>query len=201
MFPSIAGLPAHPLIVHLTVVLVPLAALGALAVAIRPRLRARFGPLALAVVAAGLVVAVLAEESGQTLADQLPPSAQITTHAELGESLPALLAVTGLLLGGLLLVDRRARRTAAASLEAPATDQTHRPDRPDRPDQPQGEFPRRTASGPLAVVLAVAVGAAALAGLVQVVRIGDTGARATWGDVSASGAPTPRWGVTGVQPA
>jgi uncharacterized membrane protein len=195
MFPSIAGLPAHPLIVHLTVVLVPLAALSALAVVVRPRLRARFGPLALAVVAAGLVVAVLAEESGQTLADQLPPSAQITAHAELGESLPALLAVTGLLLGGLLFADRRARRAAAASLEAPATDRTR------RPRQPQGEFPRRTASGPLAVVLAVAVGVAALAGLVQVVRIGDTGARATWGDVSASAAPAPRGAAAGAQPA
>lgn len=38
---NLFGLPAHPLLVHLPVVMVPLAAIGALVLAIRPRFWSR----------------------------------------------------------------------------------------------------------------------------------------------------------------
>ncbi|HEY9391402.1 MAG TPA: DUF2231 domain-containing protein [Mycobacteriales bacterium] len=41
--PTISGLPVHPLVVHLVVVLLPLAALTGLAVALVPALRRRYG--------------------------------------------------------------------------------------------------------------------------------------------------------------
>ena len=42
MFDRISGLPAHPLIVHAAVVLVPLLALGAIVYAVVPPLRKHF---------------------------------------------------------------------------------------------------------------------------------------------------------------
>jgi uncharacterized membrane protein len=184
MFPTVAGLPAHPLIVHLTVVLVPLAALGALIVALRPRARARFGTAALGGVVAAVIVAAVAEESGQALAAQLPASPQINAHAALGESLPPLLALTALLLGGLLLVDRAARRRASAPSRP-----TDAPGSSKMPGAARADAARRTATGPAAVVLAVVLALTSVAGLVQVVRAGDAGARATWGGVAASQSP------------
>ncbi len=63
---TVFGLPAHPLIVHATVVLVPAAALAVLVAALWPRFRAwaGWGPLALAVVA--LVLTPLSTSSGRT---------------------------------------------------------------------------------------------------------------------------------------
>lgn len=61
------GLPLHPLVVHVVVVLVPLSAVGALLVAARPRwARAHARSVAvLAVVAA--VAAVVAQQAGEAL--------------------------------------------------------------------------------------------------------------------------------------
>ena len=59
---SVAGVPAHPLLVHAVVVLLPLAALGAVAVAARP-----YGPLVAALALAGAGTAVLARIAGEQL--------------------------------------------------------------------------------------------------------------------------------------
>lgn len=83
---NLAGLPAHPLIVHLPVVLVPLAFVGAvLALAVKPW---RSWLLPLTAIAAGisLVGAQLAVMSGEGLEELLDEeSAAIERHAELGE--------------------------------------------------------------------------------------------------------------------
>src|SRR6266581_3580275 len=64
---SVFGLPAHPLVVHIAVVLVPLAALSLIAVGWNERLRRRYY-LPIAVVAlAGAVGAFLAEQTGGSL--------------------------------------------------------------------------------------------------------------------------------------
>lgn len=64
---DLLGLPLHPLVVHAAVVLLPLAALGALLIATSARARKRYGSL----VAAGAVVAlgavVGARLTGETL--------------------------------------------------------------------------------------------------------------------------------------
>jgi hypothetical protein len=85
---TVAGLPAHPLLVHAVVVLIPLAALGALAVAVRPRWNRAYAPLVAfgAVAAAG--VATLAKAAGEQLeaALRIPPEmlAQINEHGMYG---------------------------------------------------------------------------------------------------------------------
>ena len=67
MLDTVFGLPVHPLLVHATVVIVPLAALAVLLAAVWPRFRAwaGWGPLALAV--AAVVLAPLSTSSGEEL--------------------------------------------------------------------------------------------------------------------------------------
>ncbi len=71
MFDSIAGIPLHPLVVHAVVVLLPLACIGAIAVAIVPRWDRQFGFLVVscAVVATGS--AWVAKQSGEALASRV----------------------------------------------------------------------------------------------------------------------------------
>ncbi|GAA3244206.1 hypothetical protein GCM10017691_49980 [Pseudonocardia petroleophila] len=68
---SVAGVPAHPLLVHAVVVLLPLAALGAVAVAVRPAWARPYGPLVAAGALAGAVTALLARVAGEQLEDAI----------------------------------------------------------------------------------------------------------------------------------
>ena len=61
----IGGLPLHPLIVHATVVFVPLSVLGALVVVLFPAARRRYGSLVVITAVVATVITVLAEESGR----------------------------------------------------------------------------------------------------------------------------------------
>jgi uncharacterized membrane protein len=90
---ELGGLPAHPLIVHLPVVLAPLAFLGALvALAVKPW-RGWLLPLTATLAAVSAAGAQLAAMSGEGLEELLDEeSAAIERHAELGEQvLPFLL--------------------------------------------------------------------------------------------------------------
>lgn len=70
MFPdSIAGLPLHPLVVHGPVVLLPLAALGFLVVAFVRRWRAAYSALVALGASAGAAFAIVAKETGESLAE------------------------------------------------------------------------------------------------------------------------------------
>ncbi|MBK8470445.1 MAG: cytochrome b5 domain-containing protein [Actinomycetales bacterium] len=89
-FDTIIGLPVHPLVVHGAVVLLPLAALGVIALVLVKRWRGGFGWLTMAGLAAGAGAAVVAEKSGEALAARVGMPRQ---HAEWGERLPWL-AVT-----------------------------------------------------------------------------------------------------------
>lgn len=79
------GLPLHPLIVHLAVVLLPLAALGAIAIAVRPAWSKRFGVLVVAGAAAGAIAAVISKNSGEDLAQQVGVTAE---HLDYGNLMP-----------------------------------------------------------------------------------------------------------------
>lgn len=80
------GLPAHPFLVHMPVVLIPLAALVALAAVFLPRHRR---PLSLVVAALAIVSAggaILAAGSGEALQEAIGENdALVRQHAELGE--------------------------------------------------------------------------------------------------------------------
>ena len=64
---TVFGLPAHPLIVHATAVLVPLAALLVILAGCWPRFRAWAGPLPMGLSLVGLVLTPLSTASGENL--------------------------------------------------------------------------------------------------------------------------------------
>lgn len=162
MFDTIAGLPVHPLVVHAVVVLLPLSVAGTLAISFVPRWRLSYGPL---VVGAALVATVLlpvATSSGESLEEKVGDPGE---HAELGEQLIWFAVPMLLFVGALVFLEwRRAR-----------SDGEHGADEATRP-APSHRMMQGVAV--LAVVAALAAG-------FQVVRVGDSGARAAWGDSSS----------------
>lgn len=82
---TVAGLPVHPLVVHAAVVLVPLAALGAVLMAFWRSFSRRFGVIVVIAAGVGAVASFVAKESGEQLAARVGEPEQ---HAELGDVLP-----------------------------------------------------------------------------------------------------------------
>jgi len=80
---TIFGLPVHPLLVHAVVVLLPLACLGATAIALRFSWRERFGTLVLAVAVVATLAVPLVTDSGESLAARVGNPAD---HAEQGDA-------------------------------------------------------------------------------------------------------------------
>ncbi|GAB3928867.1 hypothetical protein GCM10011575_13580 [Microlunatus endophyticus] len=94
LFITVFGLPFHPLVVHATVVVVPVAAVVVLFAAVWPQFRRwiNWGAPALALLA--VVLDPLTTASGDALRHQLPPSPLIARHAELADGLlPWLIAL------------------------------------------------------------------------------------------------------------
>ncbi|GAA3872100.1 cytochrome b5-like heme/steroid binding domain-containing protein [Tessaracoccus defluvii] len=109
MLDSFLGLPAHPLIVHAPVVLVPLASLGLLVLLLRPAWRPRYAGLLLVGLVAAALGAIAAAVSGNAFAERvgLPVS-----HQSYGTALAAVsvaLAVAG---GSWLWLVRREREAS-----------------------------------------------------------------------------------------
>ncbi|WP_395690484.1 DUF2231 domain-containing protein [Nocardioides sp.] len=186
---TIYGLPLHPLIVHATAVLVPLAALLVILAVCWPRFRAWAGPLPMAMSLVALVLTPLSTASGENLEEQVGESALVERHAELGDQLLPLTIALFVFSAGFWWLDRARHRVpeTAAIADAPATPATtggtatltapapaaHAAVTPDR-------FRTLTAVvGVLAVLAAIGTG-------VQVARIGHSGAKAAWSDASAA---------------
>ena len=159
---TINGIPPHPLVVHAAVVLVPLAALFAIAYAVLPsrRWQTRTPAVVLAVVAA--ISVWLAAATGDNLKSRLhEDTSLIQTH----EHWAGLLQAATWVLAALVLV-------AWWSLP-------HHNPLPDK-DHKEGVT---TLAKPLVVLLPVA----AVTVLVLVVLTGDAGARAVWGTGGRNG--------------
>ncbi|MCU1673378.1 MAG: hypothetical protein JWN77_1491 [Frankiales bacterium] len=161
---QINGLPAHVLLVHLVVVLVPVASLLLVAQAWSPVVRRWAGLGGPLLALAALVVVPVTTSAGEWLEQRLPRQPLVQRHAQLGDQLlPYVIAVFVLS----VVVHLLGRRSAEA---------------------------RRTlvlppAAGLARVQLLVAVLAtvAAVGSVVQVYRIGDSGARAVWTGVGVDG--------------
>ena len=175
MFDTVFGVPTHPLVVHAVVVLLPLAALGGVAVALVPALRRRYGPL-VGAAAAGAVVSVLAAtRSGEELyarqsarfgPEQAEEAGLMERHRELAEQL---LPWTVVLLAGIALVvvtPLVARRTQRALVPAGGA--------------PAGEPAAPAWQRPVAVLGIVVTLVGAVLSLVLVVRSGHLGSEAAW---------------------
>ena len=116
MFDTIIGLPIHPLIVHAVVVLLPLGALGIIAIALRPAWRLKYGWLVLAITVVATAAVPVAKLSGQQFAKRIGLTPQ--PHARLGAqliwfALPLLVLAVALVLG-----DRRWSRRAVSIVAA-----------------------------------------------------------------------------------
>lgn len=179
MLTTLLGLPAHPLLVHGVVVLLPLMAVATAVVAWRP---AWWPRLAILVAAGNLVVfglTVLAKESGERLEHQVRRTAAVHEHAELGDPLPALaglLLVCSLVPAYLAWRDRRRLRPGSGGASTWAAGDAARA-RHDRTPQPLG-VPRA-----LALATSVATTVVGLAVLYLTFRVGHTGAEAVWGEL------------------
>jgi hypothetical protein len=82
---NLFGLPAHPLVVHAAVVLLPIAAIATVVVAVVPRWRRPYALLVfvMSIAAAGAIW--LAKESGESLEERVTETALVERHAELAE--------------------------------------------------------------------------------------------------------------------
>src|SRR5438128_6361088 len=103
------GLPAHPLLVHVPIVLIPLVGIGAVAIAVSPRARARIGWIVVGLAGVALVGVQLAMGSGEALEDSVRRSEALSTHVSLAESMRPLALLLLAAVVGLMLADRFVR--------------------------------------------------------------------------------------------
>ncbi len=81
------GLPAHPLVVHAVVVLLPLTVIGCLLLAVVPRWRRPYGVIVLGGALLAVVSVMVAKGSGESLEERVPESELVERHAELADGL------------------------------------------------------------------------------------------------------------------
>ncbi|MCX6433742.1 MAG: hypothetical protein NTX29_13530 [Actinobacteria bacterium] len=103
LFDTIGGIPVHALVVHAAVVLVPLTALGAILMAVRPSFSRRFGTLVVLVAFVAAGACVVAKESGEQLARHVGSP---QPHVDLGSRMPLVAGVLFLLVLVFWLFDR-----------------------------------------------------------------------------------------------
>jgi drug/metabolite transporter (DMT)-like permease len=156
MLDSLFGLPAHPLVVHIAVVLVPLAAVGTIAIAFWAAARRRIGWIVVALAFVAFVGCFLAKQSGEALQNSVKPTAAMATHVEMADGgtvagLAVFLGAAGVMVVDLIVGKRAARKQPALPLQKQAP----------------------MIVGVLAVLLV-------LFGSVRIIQIGHSGAKATW---------------------
>lgn len=149
---TVFGLPFHVLINHGAVVLVPLAALGVIAVAAVPRWRERYGVVVAAMAVIAWITTLITMLSGKAFEENLeeagalggPVHEQVEKHEALGTQLQWLVLGLAIVAVALIVLVRRGQTGA--------------------------------------VITALAVVAVLLAGvsIVQVVRTGHAGSDAVW---------------------
>jgi predicted membrane protein DUF2231 len=113
MFDTFRGLPVHALVVHGVVVLVPLAAVGLIAVAVRPAWRRPYAPLVALLATAGLALVPVATMSGQKLEERVNAGGvvakQIQDHEDMARLVIWPTLAMWLVALVLLVMDRRGR--------------------------------------------------------------------------------------------
>lgn len=157
---TIFGLPAHPLVVHAAVVLVPLASLGLIAVALSARVRRHIGWYVAALAVVGAVFTFVAVGSGEPLEERVQETEAVERHAELGEQTEPFAVALALVSLAVVGAGQFFDRPRAASVGAAAA---------------QRRMPAAVNVGLIAVSLVVGTLAT-----VWVTRTGHAGAEATW---------------------
>ncbi|MGW4435496.1 DUF2231 domain-containing protein [Streptomyces sp. NPDC004596] len=161
------GLPAHVLLVHLVVVLIPLTALALVAGAVWPRAARRLGVLLPSLALVALVSVPLTTQAGEWLERHVDDDALVRRHTELGDGLlPWALGL--FVLAAVVWWSARGPRRQGA-------------------DDGPARAARLTAL-PVRIVVSVLSLAVAAGAVVDVYRIGDSGAKAAWHDAYSKSA-------------
>jgi hypothetical protein len=153
------GLPAHILLVHLVVVLVPLTALALVLCVIWPKAAQRMGVVLPLLALVTLVSVPLTTQAGEWLEGHVDGNALVRRHAELGDGL--LPWAGGLFFLSVVVWWASGRAAASRSGSSGGT---------------------RWSAAPVRVAAAVLALAVAAGAVVDVYRIGDSGAKAAWQD-------------------
>lgn len=178
---KINGLPAHVLLIHAVIVIVPLAAIMLVAGAVWPAARRRLGVRTPSVALVALVLVPVTTNAGNWLRERLPASPSIEKHRALGNTLLPWAAAIFVVASALWLLARRYEltlRPSTPAIEGPA-------------EEPTGHSGTATMTKPVAalqvlpiwatVIVAVLAIGVSTGGVVQLYRIGDSGAQAVWG--------------------
>ena len=104
LFDLIAGLPVHPLVIHVVVVIVPLAALGLIVAVINNAFRQRFGFALVLLLVVSVPLSFVAKESGQSLAQRVGITER---HQSLGDIFPLWVSVLAVAATVWFLIARR----------------------------------------------------------------------------------------------
>ena len=190
---KIGGLPAHVLLVHAVVVLLPLAALMLVLGVLWPTARRKFGVLTPLLALVGLVLVPVTTHAGEWLEQRLPRSKAIEHHADLGDQLLPWAAGLFVMSAAVWWVGRRRelswRPGGVQSGEPGSTEVGSR----DEPASAPGGTATLTRLAPvqtrpaapvwLTAVLTVLSLVAAVGVSVMLYRIGDSGAHAVWNGV------------------
>ncbi|HET6482722.1 MAG TPA: hypothetical protein VFG35_22180 [Actinoplanes sp.] len=169
---TVNGLPAHILLVHAIVVLLPLAALLLVMTAIWPTARRRFaGPNAI-LSAFVLVLVPLTTGAGEWLERRVADTALVRQHTELGDT--AILAALPVALLALVIWWRQREATAPAEISATGSS-------PGTTTKRRRIYlaPQSTTATRIVMVLAIVIAGFAV---FDIYRIGDSGAKAAWTD-------------------
>ncbi|GAA2652802.1 DUF2231 domain-containing protein [Paractinoplanes durhamensis] len=169
---TVNGLPAHILLVHAIVVLLPLAALLLVLTSVLPGVRQRLaGPNAILAVVV-VVLVPLTTSAGEWLEHRLPESALLRDHTELGDTAIFYAVPIAVLALVVWWRGREATVEAAAGDVLPGSGGTATLTR------------RRTYLAPLSTTVTAVIAVLAIisagAGVYGVYRIGDSGSKAAW---------------------
>lgn len=170
------GLPAHPLFVHVPVVLIPLTVVALVALVVKPAWRRTWGWVVFGLSFVSLVFTLLSETSGEALEEAVDENPLVKSHAQIAGSLKYFVAALFVLVGVVVVGDWIMRRRARSDGD--------------------GQLSRGVQRALLAVtILALVVGGVAA---VWTVRTGHSGATATWQEHERhSGNPSGREGDEG----
>ena len=155
---TVMGVPAHPLMVHVPVVLVPLATLGIFGM-FWPSWRTRIGWIVVLFAGAALFFTQLAIDSGQALEESVKETKLLNAHTATAEGARLWVFLFFIsVLGVMVVVTLLKRRASSAGNEGP--------------------------SNPPMVLAAVAIAALlGVAACAVIYDVGHSGAKASWGNV------------------
>lgn len=173
---TVGGLPAHILLVHAVVVLVPLSALLIVLVTVWPAARARL-TLATALVAVVTLVSVpLTTDAGEWLERRVERTELVRAHVQLGDYV--LPWAIGLAVVALAVLAREWAATRSRRADAVAVGGGPGTARSDVAANPRGDG--RLGGRAVTIALAVVAVIVAVGSVVTVYVVGDSGSRAVW---------------------